>query len=258
MKRICCLLLCCAVLLTGCAAAGAAGAPASSAASSAPSAAASPAAGTAGSPSSAAADSPSSAASSAPAVPRSTGTEGRTALSAVPGLANENSLEPPDFLSGDQQLLYMAAYRMYYRFDVSSGFSPNFSAAPLTAADGFAYYPDDAFATWKDFDKTLRLVFTDRFADELLNTRAQAYHKGDDGRLYVSPADRGGDISFKSSSFELTKKTDAEIDFDVVGVYNENNFDSSAPSVPDTTRRFPIRLLLTGGGWRFDSFALPY
>jgi len=254
------LLLCAALLLTGCAAPSSSAPAPASAGSEAPSGPAMSAAvsgpGTDPAPSVPAASS--ALAASSAAVPHSDGTEGRAALTSVPGLGNENALEPPAFLTGDQQMLYMAAYRLYYRFDVSSGFAPNYAAQPLTTADGLAFYPDDAFATWDKFDRALRLAFTDRFADELLADKAQAYRRGEDGRLYVSPADRGGDLTYRSSSFELTAQTDTEIDFDVVGVYNEHNFDDSAASVPDTTRHLPLKLVLTADGWRFDSFALPY
>ena len=118
--------------------------------------------------------------------PESASGEGAQALSLLP--ADAANIQPdavPEFLTADQQELYRAAYYLYYRFDVSSGFAFDTidENSPFIVGDtGRSYYQDTGFANYSAFRTALDCVFTSNFADSLID-KYQNYIKGDDGSL---------------------------------------------------------------------------
>lgn len=200
-----------------------------------------------------------SAAQSIPA-PESASGEGAQALSLLP--ADAANIQPdavPEFLTADQQELYRAAYYLYYHFDVSSGFAFDTidENSPFIVGDtGRSYYQDTGFANYSAFRTALDCVFTSNFADSLID-KYQNYIKGDDGLLYFSFGDRGGNIFYKSSEFSLISETADEIRFQLIGHYDEAGPGGSASSSP-YTETCEVKLVNTENGWRFAGFAMAY
>ena len=200
-----------------------------------------------------------SAAQSIPA-PESASGEGAQALSLLP--ADAANIQPdavPEFLTADQQELYRAAYYLYYHFDVSSGFAFDTidENSPFIVGDtGRSYYQDTGFANYSAFRTALDCVFTSNFADSLID-KYQNYIKGDDGLLYFSFGDRGGNIFYKSSEFSQISETADEIRFQLIGHYDEAGPGGSASSSP-YTETCEVKLLNTENGWRFAGFAMAY
>ena len=188
-----------------------------------------------------------SAAQSIPA-PESASGEGAQALSLLP--ADAANIQPdavPEFLTADQQELYRAANYLYYHFDVSSGFAFD---------TGRSYYQDTGFANYSAFRTALDCVFTSNFADSLID-KYQNYIKGDDGLLYFSFGDRGGNIFYKSSEFSRISETADEIRFQLIGHYDEAGPGGSASNSP-YTETYEFKLVNTENGWRFAGFAMAY
>ena len=75
-------------------------------------------------------------------------------------------------------------------------------------------------------------MFTSNFADSLID-KYQNYIKGDDGLLYFSFGDRGGNIFYKSSEFSQISETADEIRFQLIGHYDEAGPGGSASSSPE-------------------------
>ena len=94
------------------------------------------------------------------------------------------------------------------------------------------------------------------FADSLID-KYQNYIKGDDGLLYFSFGDRGGNIFYKSSEFSLISETADEIRFQLIGHYDEAGPGGSASNSP-YTETCEVKLVNTENGWRFAGFAMAY
>lgn len=165
----------------------------------------------------------------------------------------------PEFLTADQQELYRAAYYLYYHFDVSSGFAFDTidENSPFIVGDtGRSYYQDTGFANYSAFRTALDCVFTSNFADSLID-KYQNYIKGDDGLLYFSFGDRGGNIFYKSSEFSQISETADEIRFQLIGHYDEAGPGGSRQQQP-YTETCEVKLVNTENGWRFAGFAMAY
>lgn len=121
---------------------------------------------------------------------------------------------------------------------------------------GRSYYQDTGFANYSAFRTALDCVFTSNFADSLID-KYQNYIKGDDGLLYFSFGDRGGNIFYKSSEFSQISETADEIRFQLIGHYDEAGPGGSASSSP-YTETCEVKLVNTENGWRFAGFAMAY
>lgn len=184
-----------------------------------------------------------------------TGGEGALAEKLVPDQADTADMAAPDFLTEDQQLLYKAAYRMYYHFHVSGGFQPD-TTESMVGDNGNTFYMDKGFPSYSAFREALNSVFTEDYANSLLN-ESQSYMDDGNDRLFSAPGDRGTNIFYVGESFELVRQTDQEIDFNVIGRYHEDiSSDESADPAKETMESFPIKMVKTDKGWRFASFNL--
>lgn len=149
----------------------------------------------------------------------------------------------PEFLTGDQQQLYLAAYYLYYHFSLAGGFHPDQTAQPVQdAAFGeIDYYPDDGFASYADFDAALDAVFTPELKQSLLNAPLYLDHEGS---LYSATGARGAAAGYQGEYFLQGTADDDAVSFTLVGQYAEGE------------EEIPLRMVRTPAGWRFDQFAM--
>lgn len=197
-------------------------------------------------------------------------TEGAEALRLAPqwpeyyGYTVEQLPNVPDFLTEDQQALFKAAVRLYDGlYGCSPGYLPQWTDTVSGGDSAGRYALDEGFASYADFEKALHAVFTDAFCKELLNTlRTEQYPrlKEYEGRLYALEADRGSNIEYVSTRYELKNQSEDVIEFDMIALYNPGApaFDNPAETrdaTKDRTESFPIRMERTEAGWRFASFA---
>lgn len=188
---------------------------------------------------------PSSEAQPAPAV-----TGGAEAVALLPSGGEDWQFEAltvgvpvPDFLTEDQQQLYLAAYYLYRHFSLAGGFHPDLTAEPVQD-DAFGeidYYPDDGFASYADFDAALDAVFTAECKQELLAAPLYLDHEG---LLYSATGARGANIHYQGEYFRQGTAGEDAITFTLVGQYT------------DGEEEIPIALERTGAGWRFSRFAM--
>lgn len=190
-----------------------------------------------------------------PSAPEAAGGEGAAADKLIPALDYEAEIPTPDFLTEDQRLLYRAAYRMFYHFSMSGGFQPDMEQS-MVGDNGFTFYLDNGFPSYSAFRAALDSVFTEDYAISLLNEYQYYMDDGND-RLFSVCGDRGSNITYVGSSFELVSQDENEMVFNLVGHYNEDAvYGEGGDPAKETTENFPIRMVKTGSGWRFDSFAM--
>jgi len=184
----------------------------------------------------------------------------------------------PDFLSTEQQQLYRRAYRLY-----SLMFGGDTHYIDYFDMNEYAYLNDTVeygahtyqiavgrYADWADFIGVIHSVFTDRYWQEknLFNSVGDIpysiYMEYDGLMAFISAARGSGGYNENfPDKFKLISQTDDTIEFTVTGHYNiqyllgnespEDRNDRFATSY-EYTLTFPIRMVLTDDGWRFDEF----
>ena len=195
------------------------------------------------------------------------------------------SVAVPDFLTDEQKTLYRRAYTLYQAmfggdtlgidsFDGASGaYEPYASGrAETTKLDGIEYLlAVNRYRNWESFDSTIHAVFTDSFwaeknkvtySDDLV----VPIYRESEGRLAMLSFSRGSGTYYNSNfpdEFELKRKTDTSISFSLFGHYSfmyplegetEAERDSRVENGFEVTYEFPIRMVQTDAGWRFDEF----
>lgn len=186
--------------------------------------------------------------SSVPDVPPEAEGEGAEANRLVPQLDKDVEIPTPDFLTEDQQLLYKAAYRMYYHYSMSVGFDPD-PDQTLVGENGWTYHLNRAFSSYSEYRAVLNKVFTEDYA-AFLNEN-ELYIADENGRLYSSLGEREGRETYVGSTFELVSQSEDEITFHLIGHYNEGEANGEGG---ETAYSYPIHMVRTEDGWRFANF----
>ena len=190
----------------------------------------------------------------------------------------DNDVPVPDFLDADQQLLYRQATTLY-----TALFGPNTESidtwpgpvelppAQPVEVDGSVYAPSTGrYARWADLEAAALSVFTPEFFQSR-NTWLD--NDGDphstyinvDGRTYYIAAARGsGGLNYNfPDTFHLPTQSDTEISFVLMGHYSEGHplegesfeqRDARLQANWEEYIGYPMKLVLTENGWRFDEF----
>ena len=185
----------------------------------------------------------------------------------------------PDFLTAEQQTLYRQAFALYSAmFDgETTGIDDAFPAANCqTEYD--KYTPDGSdytyisshsrWQSWADFDSVIHALFTDTFWSDCNDDGNAPIYIEHDGRLFILDC-AYGDQYYNSNipdEFTLTAQTDNRIDFTVTAHYSypyprqdetEAERDDRLETSYEYTRTYPVTLIYTDAGWRFDAFTTP-
>ena len=160
----------------------------------------------------------------------------------IPLNAESLSVPVPDFLDEGQQRLYRQAHSLYIHL-LGDGVEywelyPQTGPHETVEIDGRTYLASRGpFAAWKDFDAAIRAVFTDEFWTALNKAEIYVCH-GE--QLCFLDVERGVGY-YRDDSRPDT--------FTLTGYY-------SAPGGggEEYTIDFPIRMVRTEAGWRFDEF----
>ncbi len=188
------------------------------------------------------------------------------------------SIPVPDFLGTEQQLLYRQAFAMYgHIFGASTesvdewpaayGFQPG----EIVERNGMQYTPSTGrYGRWEDFEEAVLSVFTPRlWAQRNSWGEGVPVYTDIDGRLYYIAAARGS-YGYNDNfpvTFKLTRRTDDEIVFVMTGYYSEpypregesfEERDARLAADYEYSIDFPMRLVKTENGWRFDEFYCAY
>ena len=185
----------------------------------------------------------------------------------------------PDFLTAEQQTLYRQAFALYSAmFDgETTGIDDAFPAAGgQTEYD--EYTPDGSdytyisshsrWQSWADFDRVIHALFTDTFWSACNDDGNAPIYIEHDGRLFILDC-AYGDQYYNSNipdEFTLTAQTDDRIDFTVTAHYSypyprqdetEAERDERLETSYEYTRTYPVTLVHTDAGWRFEAFTTP-
>ena len=164
----------------------------------------------------------------------------------------------PKFLTREQQALYRRAnmlYRTMFGGDTHAidDYQYNNDTVEL---NGMIYQISNGrYAEWTVFDAVIHSLFTDQFwvSKNSWGDGTETYINLD-GKLAFISAARGGGYYYRHDvpdTFELISMSEEEIVFNLIGhyeVFPHNDEDIFF------TAAFPIRMVRTEDGWRFDEF----
>lgn len=192
------------------------------------------------------------------------------------------SIAVPDFLTEEQQRLYKRAHCLYLNlFGVTSanvdrlgrlGVAPRQSESDTVVIDDMTYTVSHGrYRKWAEFDALVHAAFTDKFWDEHNNSVSAVgepwvLFREYNGMLCYLETEKGQGYWYNESfpdEFRLEKQTEDEISFTLIGHYSPVWPREGETSEERTARRereyeytleFPMRMVLTENGWRFDEF----
>ena len=199
-----------------------------------------------------------------------------------PYLSSQDLQVPvPDFLTDEQKLLYLRAYKMMlirigtYAIDDTQYFPCDNPDTTRTytdtiSVDGYEYTPAlNHYRQWDSFYSTLRGIFTEGFLDsDYLSFDGVTYFRPIEGNMYYISTERGFDPGYNQDStsmdFTLQEETPDKIVIQVTATYaiDESSSQSFRQAVLDglisNTKNYSITLVRSDDGWRFSQFNVPY
>ena len=122
--------------------------------------------------------------------------------------------------------------------------------------------------SWADFDRVIHALFTDTFWSACNDNGNAPIYLEHDGQLFILDC-AYGDQYYNSNipdEFALTARADDRIDFTVTAHYSypyprwdetDDERDKRLETSYEYTRTYPVTLIYTDAGWRFDAFATP-
>ena len=191
------------------------------------------------------------------------------------------SMKVPDFLTEEQQLLYRRAYSLYqHMFGGETSAIEYTEFMNLNEASSLKYeaiqigsysYKKSLgrYKVWRDFDTLIKSVFSQRFWDDrniIDKEIGTEIYIEKDKNLYFIEFSRGSGYYFNENfpdEFELLERKDNLITFKLIGHYSSIWPRDQESSIQRNERRkaeydyiieFPIKMILTDDGWRFDEF----
>lgn len=199
-----------------------------------------------------------------------------------PYLSSQDLQVPvPDFLTDEQKLLYLRAYKMMlirigtYAIDDTQYFPCDNPDTTRTytdtiSVDGYEYTPAlNHYRQWDSFYSTLRGIFTEGFLDsDYLSFDGVTYFRPIEGNMYYISTERGFDPGYNQDStsmdFTLQEETPNKIVIQVTATYaiDESSSQAFRQAVLDglisNTKNYSITLVRSDDGWRFSQFNVPY
>lgn len=199
-----------------------------------------------------------------------------------PYLSSQDLQVPvPDFLTDEQKLLYLRAYKMMlirigtYAIDDTQYFPCDNPDTTRTytdtiSVDGYEYTPAlNHYRQWDSFYSTLRGIFTEGFLDsDYLSFDGVTYFRPIEGNMYFFSTERGFDPGYNQDStsmdFTLQEETPDKIVIQVTATYaiDESSSQAFRQAVLDglisNTKNYSITLVRSDDGWRFSQFNVPY
>lgn len=184
------------------------------------------------------------------------------------------ALAVPDFLDAQQQLLYRQTAALYdamfggettgidYAFPAPDVLTDEYSTYTPNGSDYTYVSSDSRYRSWANFDRVVHGVFTDRLWSELNGTPLYIEH---DGQLYILDCSYGDQYynNIFPDEFTLVEQTDERIEFTVTAHYSYpypregesyEERDERLETSYEFTLTFPVVMLRTDAGWRFDVF----
>ncbi len=209
-------------------------------------------------------------------------TENADQASLEPPLSEKDKQVPvPAFLTEEQQLLYLRAYKMElirigtYVIDDPDRFpceTPDTSKTyqESVVLGGQEYHPAlNRYQSWDLFYDTLQSIFTEDYLENsYLSSDGVLYFCSVDGQMYYLSTERGYDPRYDQDTtamdFTLLNETPDQIDIQVTATYAVD--EQASPVVQEgfkqglftDTYTYEISLERGEDGWRFSRFGVPF
>lgn len=183
------------------------------------------------------------------------------------------NLAVPDFLTQEQQTLYRKAHNLYehlvgdsieYAETFEDGVFPQSEYEQVIINDMAYLVAQGRYADWNHFEEVGRSIFTENYWEELNKmSDGLALRTEYNGKLCFLDLSMGNGYYYCKDipdSFRLEKSDENEVIFTLIGHYRyfgegaDDNTNGGKAQDYDYTLEFPIKLVLTENGWRFDEF----
>jgi len=195
-------------------------------------------------------------------------------LAEEPPLSKEDmEIAVPDFLTEDQQMLYRRAHNLYehligdsieYSETLVMETFPTEEYKQVTINNTVYTIAQGRYANWADFEAVGNSIFTkDCWKKINMTSDGLALRTEYEGKLCFLDTSIGGGYYFCENvpdAFRLDKQEENEITFTLIGHYryfdemtDEDRQQLDAQGY-NYTLEFPIKMVLTDNGWRFDEF----
>lgn len=173
----------------------------------------------------------------------------------------------PSFLTEEQQNLYRRAKMLYsiLRSDPTridefprkdgASYIPGYGELYTIFIDEeeFRFFPAyGRYEHWQTFLEMGQSIFTEAYFEEIYG---DTFFEIAEHTFYrdVAGGSRWGYVpEYCPDTFELVSQTDTQIEFEVIGHYY-SSFHPTANDIPEEIR-YPIKMILTENGWRFELF----
>ena len=186
---------------------------------------------------------------------------------------SDMNLAVPDFLTQEQQMLYRRAHSLYehllgdsieYAETFEDDVFPQREYEQVMINDMVYLVAQGRYANWIDFEEVGHSIFTEKYWEELNKTSDGLPLRTEyNGKLCFLDTSMGGGYYYCEDipdDFRLEKSEENEIVFTLIGHYR--NFEKATDEITtedgmsgyDYTLEFPIKMILTEDGWRFDEF----
>lgn len=188
-----------------------------------------------------------------------------------PPLTQEELSRPvPEFLTAEQQNLYLRAQKFYRAANaavtsaIDSGFDGETLVPYVAYSDGSDKYlvSRGRYSNWEDFISVVDGLFTTHG----YQTSIRQIFIECDGKLCFIDGATGSGMTYNENfpdEFELLENTEKLIRFNVVGHYSQlyplkdeanEEQEKRLTDKYEYTQKFLITLMFTENGWRFDEF----
>ena len=183
------------------------------------------------------------------------------------------NLAVPDFLTQEQQTLYRRAHNLYehlvgdsveYAETFENGAFPQKEYEQIMINDMAYLVAQGRYANWNDFEEVGRSIFTESCWEKLNKTSdGLALRTEYNGKLcFLDTSTGSGYYSCKDipDDFRLEQSDENEVLFTLIGHYRylgevaDDDTNDDKAQAYDYTLEFPIKMVLTENGWRFDEF----
>ena len=153
-------------------------------------------------------------------------------------------------------------------FPQADGTQPEFRTYETVEIEGTTYYlAQGRYRNWSDFEAAVDGLFTDAFWTARNEGEGGPIYTQLDGRLCLRDLSKGADLSrndFFPDTFRLLEAGEEEISFLLIGYYSDETapLEGESPAERDArlaagydeTREYPICMVHTAQGWRFERF----
>lgn len=174
----------------------------------------------------------------------------------------------PEFLTPEQQDVYLNAYTLYNNLFYISNLQSNINTSSSKIQNGFVYSEMQGnISDYTTFSSLIRSSFTEQcWSDINKNKYGLEIYIEENNKTYAALDTIKNSAYYYNENFcddfKLIETNESIVNFLLIGHYSEHPFDitnqdfeAKKLSGYDYTLELPLRMILTENGWKFDKFA---